>query len=852
MSAADPFTGFRSQANEAIVIGADHLRGRQDGAVAFQKWLMTSGIVDARNISLLGDAFPNDLLVDATGHNITLELPSIAAVQLAFDRCLRGFQGFDFEGRSPRGQLWVYVTGLGLRRQNGGITLRLPGGGASHLDVTAMVDHVKESGVFEHVIFVADLVRDTETPTAIAGSPTPVVSKALPAAIRYCYLSSLADRSEDASDFTQAVVEGLAGAARRPPGVGSITPAFLQSYLLGHLSSKRGMDRVLHFDASDFNAPLIRGAPDGTGATQTGESKDPLTVGDQFAFDRQARDEELQLHSSHYASAIAKLFSSAGEGEFCFALYGPWGRGKTTLMDRVAKLLAAKPTNYQHIPFSAWKYPTAPEVWIHLYEEFASTALRGPGYKTLPILVRTGIAKGGVTPLIFAYFVFALGLFPVFNLFIYTWTFLNGLYPFIGVMGLIWLYSFWSSIRHTKDRLSKTYLSATRHTEKLGLQATIGADLVALLKGWLPRRLVPRLAVALYAGITAFALFGTWLRLTDGKALQQWLNVTLEKTFVIQAPTYAVVGVILVLAIILLLIPWYLFFYNRPPQKILLVVDDLDRCSPQHLVSIMESIKLLVESKEISCRVQVSMLIEEDILKQSILIKYKELIQSESDHGRRYTLSPEMVIRESCEKLFLAHLRLPPLANEEIPELVEFFSRRSPASEGRESSSPYDDPSYAPTVPRATAPGPGPAIREDLASNIGSTEEVPPQRPETNPSVGKKIESSLQDEPKVSTAAPDIDKGKIFSKDEIRAISRSLGDAAGKRRNLGPRGVRAFLFRYQLARMLLSNLGVSWSPQSLANELADRFFSENPSAQAETPLNSVDFAPLQRVVNQVA
>ena len=114
------------------------------------------------------------------------------------------------------------------------------------------------------------------------------------------------------------------------------------------------------------------------------------------------------------------------------------------------------------------------------------------------------------------------------------------------------------------------------------------------------------------------------------------------------------------------------------------------------------------------------------------------------------------------------------------------------------------------------------------------------------------VESSLQDEPKVSTAAPNIDKGKIFSKDEIRAISRSLGDAAGKRRNLGPRGVRAFLFRYQLARMLLSNLGVSWSPQSLANELADRFFSENPSAQAETPLNSVDFAPLQRVVNQVA
>jgi hypothetical protein len=49
------------------------------------------------------------------------------------------------------------------------------------------------------------------------------------------------------------------------------------------------------------------------------------------------------------------------------------------------------------------------------------------------------------------------------------------------------------------------------------------------------------------------------------------------------------------------------------PDRLPLVVDDLDRCQPNHLLAVMESIKLLLEDTEIGRRVQVLMLVEEEI-----------------------------------------------------------------------------------------------------------------------------------------------------------------------------------------------------------------------------------------------
>lgn len=42
------------------------------------------------------------------------------------------------------------------------------------------------------------------------------------------------------------------------------------------------------------------------------------------------------------------------------------------------------------------------------------------------------------------------------------------------------------------------------------------------------------------------------------------------------------------------------------------------------------------------------------------------------------------------------------------------------------------------------------------------------------------------------------------------------------RGNLGPRSIRAFLFRYQLARLLLIKLEIQYQPEPPARELAEQ------------------------------
>ena len=93
-------------------------------------------------------------------------------------------------------------------------------------------------------------------------------------------------------------------------------------------------------------------------------------------FVREAGDDELCLNVEDYANAVAQLYSSADDGEFCLAVFGPWGRGKTFLMRRVGRALQILGRGYRTIHFSAWRYPSAPEVWVHLYEEFAKGAVR--------------------------------------------------------------------------------------------------------------------------------------------------------------------------------------------------------------------------------------------------------------------------------------------------------------------------------------------------------------------------------------------------------------------------------------------------------------------------------------------
>lgn len=519
---------------------------------------------------------------------------------------------------------------------------------------------------------------------------------------------------------------------------------------------------------------------------------------------RRASEEELCLNVTQYADVLAKLMRSADGEDFSLAIYGHWGRGKTFLMEQTAKALSAGASasggSYETINFSAWRYPARPEVWIHLYETFFRKMRESGWFFSLANVCRVGVARRGWKALIIAWSGFAFALAPKDWLLhgVLSWlrTFAD---PLAAAMAAIALASFFWKLWSTKGGLESTYLSAPQHSEKLGLQATVGDDLCALLKGW-----VTGVPDSTSRSTDAETKRSRPSRSIWKRELFRWKLWEVQKGWF-----YSFVGIFFLCELIFLRSPATLvanaiqsvtlllgwgfvaiaFKFSAPrPRRLLLVVDDLDRCHFDHLVSVMESLKLLLEDPEISRRVIVTMLIEEDILHHAIWAKYKHLAHKEATNTLKTVFDGSRIVRENCEKLFTAHLRLSPLDESEVEQIIAAFG-------GRE--------------------------RNALLSSPDSGMDV--------------IQTPMRDD------------ALVLGPGEKSAVKAALQ----KVRNgtiLGPRAIRAFIFRYQLARLILNELGIQdWKPTDLATALAKRLF-EDPK-MASYPEYRAEIAA---VVGQVA
>jgi len=224
------------------------------------------------------------------------------------------------------------------------------------------------------------------------------------------------------------------------------------------------------------------------------------------------------------------------------------------------------------------------------------------------------------------------------------------------------------------------------HRDKMGLQATIGDDLVAIVRAWIPKtkkknedkgdkkdKENEKSKVNKVKNITPFLeiLLYVVLWTTASISLSQYLqNASSGNTIGFDIDTVAA-SVILTLAILPVVVFWreiidaistfinkcvntkHINVFANKPKRILLIVDDLDRCVHDQL-EIIESIMLLCKDERIPERLHVCLLVEYEILKEKILDKYKQLKSSYSN---------ERLVRENIEKLFDAYLRLGSIKN---------------------------------------------------------------------------------------------------------------------------------------------------------------------------------------------
>jgi KAP family P-loop domain/TIR domain len=560
-------------------------------------------------------------------------------------------------------------------------------------------------------------------------------------------------------------------------------PAF--QALGGFLRNRRYVDlKVVTEEAVEGLVAAIR-------APQEELPQNPQLYGSDEKFSAPAK---TCLRAEVYADVISRIVVGlANKDSFSFALLAPWGRGKTYLMRLVEERLALH--SFSVVTFSAWKYRTTPELWAHLYETLRRHAA---GDWLLPL--RIGTLRRGIWPATVSLFGLAWHLSTGWQ----RWNAAEVAIWVLGVSGVAFVATAVYQLVKTSIRLHGLYWQMPRHQERLGLQFAIGEDLKSLLRAWMPEPWTPAVAKSFcmshrFVGAAAYilALCFIWRQITLSAVNFSSENLTLGLSDLGLLLVILLTGSVLPILVLLkpalislrMIVPVLKWLPSQ--NRVLLVVDDLDRCQPEQMLEIIECLQLFLDEDGIKERLKLAMLVEEEILENAILRKYRQVLTPPTG-GYQITANWESgLIRDNLEKLFLLWLRLPRLSHLELHEMFV------------ETCAPLCAPVQMKSKPGETVSSAASQAKETTTTSL--------------------IKDHNRDLPSTSTKIS-IQKQSIITllpneRDALTEVAATLF-AKDRHHEWGPRAVRSFVFRYQLARMLLTGLGHAHvEPQELVRAL---------------------------------
>lgn len=108
-----------------------------------------------------------------------------------------------------------------------------------------------------------------------------------------------------------------------------------------------------------------------------------------------------------------------------------------------------------------------------------------------------------------------------------------------------------------------------------------------------------------------------------------------------------------------------IFLMERWDKKVVLFVDDLDRCSEDRILEVIDSLRIMTENEIISKNLTIVAAIDERILKRVIRNKYSQMVDE-----------PEMLdilTREYLDKLFLFGIKLSSLNGQERVDIFDNY-----------------------------------------------------------------------------------------------------------------------------------------------------------------------------------
>ena len=220
-------------------------------------------------------------------------------------------------------------------------------------------------------------------------------------------------------------------------------------------------------------------------------------------------------------------------------------------------------------------------------------------------------------------------------------------------------------------------------------------------------------------------------------------------------------------------------------KKVLLVIDDIDRCSEDRIIQVVDSLRIMLEDEEICRNIVVILAVDENILKRSIEYKYSRLYKNDSnDENAILDLT-----REYMDKLFLCGIRLGNLTNNEKEIiLANYIGRSRLVSEALFGIKLRKD-----------------SMDDDYVKNRKGSELI------QNNSFANNDENISDRIAKY----PSINNNEIDHREE-----QYLKTSINKVDNITPRQIDIFQFRYLLARDILSSIKGRYDSEELCNLIA--------------------------------
>ena len=294
---------------------------------------------------------------------------------------------------------------------------------------------------------------------------------------------------------------------------------------------------------------------------------------------------------------IIEQIDTQNEKGAMFGIFGKWGRGKTYLWNLIKEKIAEKP--FHIVEFQAWKYQNTPAIWAYLYETFANAYL---GKKPENNIIKYVWFK-------FKIIWFNIKRRGVLQVFIILCASL--------ALGVIIFYIL-------------NHYGVSDFSKKLSLIiSSFIAFVLSLNKTLKPS--IPKIKELIKSYSTKYS-FKTTLGIQSD----------IENELVI-------------------LLKIWIPVRKKSNHKILLFIDDLDRCNEEKLIEIIDSLRIMLDNEEITRRLIIIMAIDETFLKAAIRKKYNfslPILFGNEDINNREKSKNEVVINQYIDKLFICGIKL--------------------------------------------------------------------------------------------------------------------------------------------------------------------------------------------------